>query len=697
MADIVFFAPKVELEAKRNLEAFVEMACLRLKTICADLHFEENVWIYQGKTRNHKIRFGTTASTRKGMADRHMVPFKEPFLGFAKAYIRYQQGMDPVATPETHRLLVLRVLHDSLIELTGSVDITGLTPIVLDDTAACLKKMYAESSLASYGYALQQIGEFLQQNLLVFTPFSWKTPFKPDNSHRRIGEDFYERRNEKLPSPTVLASLAHVFCNAIGPEETMFSAIGAVLCCGPSRISEVLTLDENPEHSEKASDGSVKYGLRWHPAKGGKPQVKWIPEPMQEVAKEALKRIRRLTEKGRMLAQWYELNPDRIYLPESLEYLRCKQYISRTELAQILYGDDIEIDQVRRNGANQWFQGASKGDGIDTSLGYPFEVVEQSVLAMLPANFPFIDTKRGIKYSQALFVTELGAVQSDYAKYACVPAAVLRHAVIARFGATPSCSIFERHGLREDDGAPILLKTHQPRHYLNMAAQTAHMSQLDIALWSGRRIVRQNQKYDHISGQDLALRAEEIFRGDESLKVPVILATPHFLVTRSQFKQLSGVAGHTTEYGHCVHDFTMLPCTLFRDCLNCDEHVCVKGDAAKEAALRRHLEETRALLKEARLAQEEGNHGADIWSDHQAKTVKRMEELIGILDNPQVPFGAVIRSRRLPGASRIEQATQRRTLAIGGKDKVLMIPIRELSTKAFPVLDAADDTNRDDA
>ncbi|WP_426196732.1 integrase [Massilia sp. DWR3-1-1] len=684
MADIVLFTPKPELDAKRNLEAFIRVASTQLKTIQVDLNFEENIWSYQGTNRNHKIRFGTTASTKKGMKDHQMVPLTEPFLGFSKAYIRYQQGMAPVETPETHRLLVLRVLHDALIECVGTADITALTPIVLDATSVRLKQTYALSSLASYGHALKQIADFVQKNLLAFTPFAWKAPFKNENNGTRVGEDFYKHRDKKLPSPTALASLAQIFCDASEPEDIMFSSIGALLCCGPARISEVMALETNPEHEEQASDGSMKFGLRWRPAKGGASQVKWIPEPMHEVAREALRRIRSLTHRGRELALWYEHNPGRMYLPKSLEHLRLRPLLSRSELTQVLYGEDVDVnDATRRNGANQWFDGGSEETPIPSSgaeigkiVAYPYATVERKVLAMLPATFPFIDKKRGIKFSDALFVTERGGVQSDYCKYVCMIASVNRAAVISRFGATPSSSIFERHGFREDDGSSIQLKTHQPRHYLNMAAQINHMSQLDIALWSGRRLVAQNRQYDHVSGRDLALRAEEIVGGATSAQVPAILQTPHFLVTRSRFKQPSGVAGHTTEFGHCVHDFTMLPCTLFRDCLNCDEHVCVKGDAVKEAALRRHLDETRELLKEAQLAQAEENYGADRWVEHQAKTMERLEELIAILDNPKVPDGAVIRSRGMPGASRIEQATQRRIFALKETDKVLKIVSR---------------------
>ena len=34
----------------------------------------------------------------------------------------------------------------------------------------------------------------------------------------------------------------------------------------------------------------------------------------------------------------------------------------------------------------------------------------------------------------------------------------------------------------------------------------------------------------------------------------------------------------STLYGICVHDYAMAPCQKQRECMNCKEHVCIKGD-----------------------------------------------------------------------------------------------------------------------
>jgi hypothetical protein len=102
-------------------------------------------------------------------------------------------------------------------------------------------------------------------------------------------------------------------------------------------------------------------------------------------------------------------------------------------------------------------------------------------------------------------------------------------------------------------------------------------------------------------------------------------------------------------------------CQLHMDCLNCNELVCIKGDGAREANIRCIREETRTLLEEARSATVEQVYGANRWVEHQSKTLARLEQLCGILDDPSVPEGAVIRLAPTEQASRLQQAVRVQT------------------------------------
>ena len=75
---------------------------------------------------------------------------------------------------------------------------------------------------------------------------------------------------------------------------------------------------------------------------------------------------------------------------------------------------------------------------------------------------------------------------------------------------------------------------------------------------------------------------------------------------------------------------------MYRDCINCEEQECVKGDAHKEANLRLLKEETEFLLNEARQALNDEEYGADVWVVHQSKTLERVNALLSIMDDPSV-------------------------------------------------------------
>ena len=115
------------------------------------------------------------------------------------------------------------------------------------------------------------------------------------------------------------------------------------------------------------------------------------------------------------------------------------------------------------------------------------------------------------------------------------------------------------------------------------------------------------------------------------------------LIARNEFKGQGATAAHTTEYGWCAHNFASEPCQMYRDCINCEEQECIKGEEHKEANLRQLKSETEHLLKEAREALSDDEYGADNWVQHQTKTLERVNALLAILEDPAVPPGSRIR------------------------------------------------------
>ena len=285
----------------------------------------------------------------------------------------------------------------------------------------------------------------------------------------------------------------------------------------------------------------------------------------------------------------------------------------------------------------------------------------------MPAGFPTADTDLGLNYSEMLCVVRKNTLHRERATFRCVLEKLVQSQVADALTGGESkaaWSIFTRFGFFEEDGSPIQITSHQFRHYLNTLAQMGGLSQLDIAKWSGRADVRQNSAYDHESSRDIVEYVRTISSEEYKPVGPLARLKSTTLLPRDEFARLKIPTAHTTEFGYCIHDFTMTPCQIHRDCLNCDEQVCIKGDHVREANIRRQREETEDLLESATAGQREGYAGAGRWVDHQTLTLKRLEQLCQILDDPNVPTGALIQPSGVVPASRIQQAISHRGLRL---------------------------------
>jgi hypothetical protein len=469
-----------------------------------------------------------------------------------------------------------------------------------------------------------------------------------------------------LPSPSAISALANIFRIATEPADVLVSSVIALLCSTPDRINEVLYLEADCEVAQKIpSTGEIAYGLRWRPAKGAEPMIKWVVSSMADVVKEALGNIRRLTAEAREIAIWYEKHPDQLYLPPHLEHLRNSERVSLGDLAEVIFVEPVKLAAARawcrRNAVNL--------DVADGKYSAGFVALQNAVVAKLPRGFPVANAELGLKYSNALCLVHGNMLHADKATLRGV-IGLMNHEHIGfrlapRAGSTMQ-TVFERLEFTEPDGTPIRVTTHQFRHYLNTLAQAGGLSQLDIAKWSGRKDVHQNDAYNHQSDRDVLALLRSVVGDEKRMVGPLARAHRAALIPRDEFARLKVPTAHTTDFGYCIHDFTMLPCQIHRDCMNCDEQVCIKGDEVREANIRQRREETRALLEEARIADAKGYAGANRWVEHQLRTLTRFDKLCEILDDPVVPVGAVIQPSGIVPASRLEQAAAQRRLPNSG-------------------------------
>lgn len=658
MPEVILFRPKVELDVADNLAGFVESCRNDLTVFGADLPFDENVWDISNSislkghgNKRLRIVFSSFGTINAAIPS----PMRKPFLGFAKAYMRYMHAFRPTVGFGA-RLTALKLLEAALSEQGNIPNPIKIDAHVLNRAAQFAGDHYSDGAAYRVGGQLEMIVTFLSENRLTVVPVRWRNHLKRPEDTVRVGKEFDERRQSKMPSQTALDALPKVFRLATEPGDVIVSSVAALMCASPDRISEVLMLPENSEvrHSN-GKGGSDSYGLRWWPAKGAHPMVKWIVPSMVTVVQEAISRIRDLTNDARNIARWYEANPQKLYLAEDIEYLRGNEDLSMSELGKLLGLQSSPLQWCRTYGVER-----RKSHGL---LYVRFADVEQKVLSMLPKGFPILDSETGLKYSDALLVVRVNEISFQRNTCHCMIEPVSINQINNGLGGKfkHGCSsVFSKFGFTMPDGGPIKITTHQFRHYLNTLAQAGGMSQLDIAKWSGRKDIQQNAAYDHVTPDQMLEKIRSAI-GDESQMFGPLAELPrNVLIPRDEFARLRIPTAHTTDLGFCIHDYTMSPCQLHRDCIHCEDLVCIKGDEIKTQRLRQSLEEARDLLGKAEDAVGEGYAGGDRWVEHHKSAVDRLSQLCSIIDDESVPLGSVVQLAPPIGMAQIEDTSKAR-------------------------------------
>ena len=652
MGELHHFVPRAHLTAADNLSAFVEACRNQLTVFGADLDFDADVWdVTEASNRRassnaERISFCTLATTGRS---RRREPLAEPYKSFAKAYIRYQQGLRPTKNV-AHRFAAHRVIEQTLRETQAGdvLDPTSINADLLNRAAELAKRRFKTATAYRVGVNIELIAQFLDEHHLTPAVIGWRNPLKRPADGARVGVEFEEKRAKKLPSQAALQALPAVFNLATESRDVIQASVGAILSSVPARISELLTLPEDCEAPPPPGGDPTLYGLRWWPAKGADPQVKWVIPSMVDVVRRAIVNIRRETDEARRVAAWYEANPGKLYLPNHLEYLRDRERIHVDELAKMLQigGEGFcRNHRIKRSGGKAYFRD-----------------VEEKVLSLLPSDFPVFDRETGTSYSKALFVVLKNQFRVP-SPMTCMIERVNHQHIADGFGAgvgRVTTSLFSRLGFTEADSSPIRVTTHQFRHMLNTMAQKGGATQFDIAKWSGRKDLSQNTIYDHESAGELLSRVQATV-GDAGglfgLPARIQINEP---ATREQYAQLVAPTAHTTEIGFCLHDFAASPCQLHMDCLRCTEHVCVKGNRHKTEVIRKRLTEARSLLAKAEDGMSAEAWGADRWVEAQTENVARLEALLAILEDRNLPDGTIIRVGGPGGPSRVITAARER-------------------------------------
>lgn len=702
MGEVVLFKPREKLSAEQQMKDFIAQA----KRITAFDHPTEPLdwWaVNWGKWLN--ISFVKQGVGAHRLRNNAKIPLGSEeildadIIEFAKAYTIYRQALNK--TSDIKEVPAIRALEIALIELRGRANVTLADETVFDRAADVIKDHNSKGRAYRVGQALQSLAEFLTDMKLVSRPLNWRNPIKRgkdlNKGHRERSED----AKKKLPSQAALDALAEIFAN--GPSalrDIVTSSSTAMLLCAPARIGELVETPVEPFLEKETKGGKKEVFVKWFGEKGFGHHDKPIPETMAPLYKEAVRRIKEVTEEPRALALWLEENPN-----EFPPHYRCPKVgqdtplTSKQALAALnqdsgkssfgklnlyLKNRIKQLSRSQRRYPKTWqimneaLDSMKSADNISTCALTLRKLNTVLREYMLPSSFPYVSDKEITKYSDALFCFFENALATSMNR-PTLPFSLMQftnNTVNLDLTRVPSTrpngtNLFVRW---DYIGEEYAMTTHQFRHWLNTIAQKGQVGQVEIARWSGRADLSQNAVYNHRTPDDEMADMRKVGLGSQSTS----------LVDRSRKNEpilVSEIGGdasndhisHVTLYGRCEHDFSMEPCLKWRGCITCKKHKCIKGDEVKLKRLKLERDLLKPQIDIAIAGVQEGSNGADRWLDDSMKKFEAMNRLIAILEDPNIEDGAVIQTVD-DGFTPLNQALEMRGESIGATEPALELP-----------------------
>lgn len=458
-----------------------------------------------------------------------------------------------------------------------------------------------------------------------------------------------------LPDLECCRLLAEGFKSPSNAFETLVTSAFALLNYAPSRASEIVTLDIN---CITDLDG---FGLRFpSPAKNGAAVVKRAPcIEFEDIVRLAVDRLIANSRAVREAAAWYAENPDKLYIPPGLEHLDNKPAFSPTEALGIIgFGRSDGLTSAllyphRRNsrtyyymppGLSTLFEGTiAKGDEVKVPVSGSAMISRIRLLSwvksQLGSTFPYVDGVSGVTFKDSIFVYPFSSVYP-------VTRVFWKCEYVPDFFSTSKLQMhFSKLFFRSIGRKDLSMGTHMMRHLLNTLAQTKHIDQRIIAMWSGRSSVEQNSEYDH---RTLEEKTEGVDADSMSLSYEFggflndLYSAEHQssgVSTEQFFKEVVGSL-HVTELGFCRHNYVSGPCPNVFQCIDCPEHCFTKSERGRAAA-GKMIQKLTPVLESARIAAANHEPGADDFLEVHKRKLSRYQKQLDMCEADDIPVDAL--------------------------------------------------------
>lgn len=627
----------------------------------------------------------------------------ESILPFAKAYIKYQAIKS--GTSMYAHFYAIRALESACMKAYGDVDIVSLLPRDFDSAAQDAKNSLGEGATYQAGSKLNALRKFLVENKLI-KPFDWKSPFsKPKDKKDLTGEEGQKYREDKMPDENAIMAIAEIFSKptcSLSDRDIFTSSTFSLFMSAPERGSEPLFLrydcldirivkpqalskNKSPEtlkqvdgvevllHEKTAEKDSLvkkeQVGIKWYSGKGYGFENKSVPTVMNPVVKEAIRRLEESSREARNFAKLLEDTDDFPRHPLCPDVGENK-LLTKKQVCNALGFDTSSLNSKNiRNYINPFLKNRriERKDYVVT-LGE----LNKLVRSRLPPGWPYIPFKKGkvkLKWSEALYASF--ANQFDLGKSTVKTELWMPDITTINEDLKPTkkknrstgeiskgtLSIFKRHGYRD-----IQLRTHQPRHLLDTIAAVNGMSETLRSKWAGRADPKHNRAYNHTTEEEYnhdwleEQSSQEITESKNvksAFKVQIASGSARSL---QEYNTRTSLAILVTDMGECKSSYYEHPCLKHRDCINCNEHICVKGNKEHLQNIEDKFKREKLLLKGDKKALDEGINGALQWYERRSITVQRLKTILEWLNSPDVKVGDRIKLADVEDVTHLDRA-----------------------------------------
>jgi hypothetical protein len=407
--------------------------------------------------------------------------------------------------------------------------------------------------------------------------------------------------------------------------------------CAPSRINEIVcsSIDDFVTVEDYAQ--KPIYGHATHSAhqllvimKGSK-GASWSAKPVLSFMIDAFhfteKVIKEHSARSRMLIEWYQLNPSKLYLPPSLEQLRG-QALSRRDLSCIMY---LSEQATQQSAAVELVFNALRDFRFKAKNPYERNHYGKINARKIIDFIPWYETEKYLlqRINAAMEtcrkVTQLNHYEGDLSKMLFlfdrdrlpyIPYALndesIRNRLKQRNAIDCPPSLFAKLNITIPVNGHIRIAemdTHDPRRWLTtMALQHGEkLSDVLINKWANRSSLAQLKSYDFRTSEDVAtlssmpeigelkdlsegLAQARKLEDTYGLKTDFVVVHDAGISVTSMDRILQAVEDrpiartseqiiivYPTRYGACLHQHHESPCTRYATCLTCDRNICVKG------------------------------------------------------------------------------------------------------------------------